>query len=388
MKSTEQSIYFCHPVFDNNKEFETKCIKKMKNEFGNDINIVNPFTDIIIPDEDKKKLSGSLDDYIQMLNKYFLPVIDKCDAICVFTSDYQKYADGVFRETQYALRKKKVVVEWWRVDRIKFYEESGTGLFIDNFFDVKKGVRCIVGHEKDMYRLNHEPHYREWNGGKCRAYTLQDPILSRFRILTDDWTNHCYIYTYDKSILQWHNGTESRAMFRNNKVGLNAVIELDSPDDPNSDKAKRLTFFNHISEFDMAIEKIVKVLEEWAKKATKKTGVVYKIEYNLQFSGNGVYIYLEGYYEDNLLEGGGFKDNFINILDTLKEKEDLGDKTKVHICNSKAPWNKYFKVPFSFHETRNRISIPLPKGKLDGKWIDRVSNVDNIMNDYINPFPI
>lgn len=365
-------IYFCHPVSDYNDEFETECIKKIEDEFGDefgDIEIINP-RNIKIDDSDKKKLSGSLDDYIEMMEKYFFPEIDRCDIIYVFASDYQKYTDGVIREIQYARKRGKTVIELWQKDRISFYHKSGVLNFIENFFDVKKGIRCVVGHEKDMYRLKHEPSYRLWENGKCRGYTLPDPISRKYDILRDYWCVHSLMYTFDKSVLTWNDASNSKSMFRDRRVGLNAVIELDSPDDPSSDKAKRLTFFDHIAEFDSVISKIDKILENETT------------EYNLMFSGNGIYVMLEGYYGEDLLEEGCFKQNFSNLLDTLKEKEGLGDKMRVHVDNAKAPWNDYFKICFTFHETRPRISIPLPKGKLDGKWIDKVSNVNNVMNDY------
>lgn len=365
-------IYFCHPVSDYNDEFDTECIKKIKNKFGDkfgDVEIINP-RNIKIDDSDKKKLSGSLDDYVTMMEKYFFPEIDKCDAIYVFASDYQKYTDGVYREIQYAKYKGKTVVEWWKEDRILFYSERCVLDFINKYFDVKKGVRCVVGHEKDMYRLKHEPSYRLWNGNKCRAYTLPDLKNWKYNALKDFWCLHSLMYTFDKSALEWNDGTESKSMFRDRRLGLNAVIELDSPDDPGSNKAKRLTFFDYINKFDDAIKKIDKILENETT------------DYNLMFSGNGIYVMLEGYYGDDLLEEGCFRDNFINLLDTLKEKENLGDKMKVHVDNAKAPWNDYFKLPLTFHETRPRMSIPLPKGKLDGKWIDRVSNMNNIMKDF------
>lgn len=369
MEPTEQTIYFCHPVFDYNEDFETNCIKEMKKEFGNRIKIINPHTDIKMSEEDRKKLSGSLDDYIQMLNKYFFPVIDNCDIVCVFTSDYQKYTDGVFREIQYATYRGKTVIEWWKKDRIKFYEESDVKQFIDNFFDVKKGVRCIAGHEKDMYRLKHQPSYRIWENNQCRAITIHDPISKKYDALVDYWCNHTFMYTFDKSILDWNDGLNSIPMFRDNRIGLNAVIDLDSPDDPGSNYAKRLTFFDYIDDFNNVINRIDKFLGD------------YTTDYNLQFSGNGIYINLEGYYGDDILEEDCARDMFINLLDNLREKQGLDNKLKVHVDNAGAPWNDFFKLPFTFHETKSRVSIPLPKGELDGEWINRVSNVNNITTD-------
>jgi hypothetical protein len=365
----EDMVYLCHPTYDFNVKFEAKCIKDIQNEFGF-VRLLNPRTDIILSEEDKKKLSGEKDGYIEMLNKHYLPAIDRCNIVAVFSSDYQNYPDGVFREVEYAKYRGKTVIEGWQLDRRKFYSESGVIKYLDNYFDVQKGIRCVVGHEKDLYRLKHEPSYRKWNGSKCRSYTLPDIFTGKYTSLLEYWCNHSYMYTFNKSVLDWNDEVNSIGMFTENMVGLNPVIELDSPDDPGSDKARRLTFFDYVKEYQVAIDRIVKILEE------------YTTDYNLQFSGNGIYICLEGYYGNDLLEEGCFSDNFSNILDILKEREGLDNKMKVHVCNSQAPWNKYFKIPFTFHETRPRVSIPLSANELDKEWIDRVSNVNNIMNDY------
>ena len=274
-------------------------------------------------------------------------------------------------------------MEEWQKQRLDFYQNSNALDFIENYFDVKKGVRCIACHEKDMYVLKHEPTYRLYDGkDKCRAYTLPDSISKDYSALIYYACVHSYVYTFDKCILEWNDIKNKKSIFIKNRVGLNTCIELDAPIDINSDKIKRLSFFDHIEQFNEAIEKIINKIKNICEDAKKITEIDYKIDYNLQFSGNGIYIHIEGYYEEDLLEPNAFKDNMINLIDILKEKEDLGDDIKVHVCNNKIPWNKYFKIPFTFHESRPRISIPLPKGKLDEKWIDEHSNVNNIMNDY------
>lgn len=258
-------------------------------------------------------------------------------------------------------------LEEWQQNRIKFYTQSKAFKFINDYFNVKKGTRMLIGHIKDMYKFKKDPTYRLYQHPECRYITLPDIITNKYEALKNYWCNHTSIYTFDKNLFEYHNEKITLNLARTAAIGINAVIELDSPDDPNSDKAKRLSFFDYINEFNIAISHIDKTLTNLTT------------DYNLMFSGNGIYIILEGYYEDNLED---YKENFINLLDTLKEKEELGDKLKVHIDNWKAPWNDYFKIPFTFHDSRKRISIPLPKKELDGEWINRVSNSDNIINDY------
>jgi hypothetical protein len=261
-------------------------------------------------------------------------------------------------------------MEDWQEQRVDFYQNSAALPFINNYFDVKKGVRLLFGHIKDMYKLKRMPTYRLYENNKCRYMTLPDVITRKYTPLKDYWCNHSSIYTFDKKVLQFHSDNDTLELGRNSAIGMNAVIELDSPNDPSYDKAKRLLFFDHIEEFNNVISQIDKKLNELTT------------DYNIMFSGNGIYIILESCYEDNFSQEGYYRDNFLNLLHTMQETEGLGDKFKVHIDNSKAPWNDFFKLPFTFHESRPRISIPLPKGELDSEFINEHSNVNNTLNDY------
>lgn len=260
------------------------------------------------------------------------------------------------------------ILEQWQQDRIKFYTESKALDFINDYFDVKKGVRCIVGHVKDMYALGRQPTYRIYDDNKCRALTIPDYLIpNTYSHLKDYWTVHSYMYVFDKRVLEWTALENRKDIMTESLIGINAVIELDSPEEPNSDKAKRTDFFDYVSEFNSTINLIDKRLTELGE------------DYNLQFSGNGIYMILEGYYDDNLQD---YVNNFINLIDRLREDDNLGCNLKVHVDNRSAPWNDYFKIPFTFHEKRPRVSIPLSKGELDKDWIKYVSNVDNIIYDY------
>ena len=257
-------------------------------------------------------------------------------------------------------------LEQWQTDRMNFYKNSGVLKFIDEYFNVKKGARCIVGHVKDMYALTRQPTYRIYKDNKCRVLTIPDSLTHNHMSLLDYWTVHSYMYVFDKRVLEWTDLENRKDIMKESLVGINAVIELDSPEDKNSDKAKRTSFFDYVHHFNEAINIIDKRLTELGE------------DYNLMFSGNGIYLLLEGYYGDNLND---YVDNFINLNDNLREN-GLGDNLKVHVDNRAAPWNDYFKCPFTFHEKRPRMSIPLPKGELDENWIRFVSYTENITYDY------
>lgn len=258
-------------------------------------------------------------------------------------------------------------LEQWQLQRIDLYTKSKALNFIKDYFNVKEGVKCIVGHVKDIYIKNRSPTYYRYENNKCRALTLPDRYSNDYTALGEFWCIHSLMYTFNSKVLDLMDTANHREVMATNIAGLNATIEIDSPEEPNTNKAKRTCFFDYINDFNITIDHIDKKLNNLGE------------DYNTMFSGNGIYIILEGYYESNLKE---YVSNFINLIDKMKEDEGLGNSLKVHVDNKSAPWNDYFKIPFTFHEKRPRIAIPLPKGELDKEWIDRVTNSTNILNDY------
>lgn len=258
-------------------------------------------------------------------------------------------------------------LEQWQYERTNFYENSKAHDFIKDYFNVKNGVRCIVGHIKDIYLKNKSPTYYKYENNNCRAMTIPDYHNKNYQALTEFWCIHSLMYIFNPIVLDWMDSLNHKKIITDNIVGLNAVIEIDSPEEPNSDKAKRTSFFDYINEFNTTINHIDKKLENIGE------------NYNIMFSGNGIYIILEGYYENNLRD---YVLNFINLVDVMKEDEGLGNNLKVHVDNKSAPWNDYFKLPFTFHEKRPRISIPLPKGEIQKDWLDNVTSTNNVLNDY------
>ena len=312
-----------------------------------------------------------------MMTEHFFNVIKNCDVIYPFVdSKLGKYSQGVLKEISYAKSNSIEVVESMIKPKMKsmtkiktlhkkrsdFYNKSNAMNFIKDYFDVKEGIRCVIGHEKNYLM----PTYRIWNNNKIKSNCR--PMLgdSLDKYLKKYNCNHTFIYTYKKEIDNWYPKTDKIKMYENNVVGMNQVIDLDMPDDIEGEKCRRQNFFDRVDEFNHVIDTVGGRLNDFGE------------EYQLMFSGNGIYMLLQGYYEENLDD---YRNNIINLIDHLKET-DLGDKSKVHICNKGAPWNRYYKLPFVFHETRPRMSVPLCNGKIDGEWLDRVSNVDNVLNDY------
>lgn len=258
-------------------------------------------------------------------------------------------------------------------------------LFMKEYFDVKKGVRCIAGHkypviDKQGKKVKTNPIYYVYSGEYIRMINPRIPKEEFNDVMKKIKTSHGFFFTFDSRVIDSFFPAIGRIEYIcSSIVGINYSIDLDAPHDSLEKGAKRLNFFDYISEFNLAIEKITKRLDEIGEK------------YNIMFSGNGIYIMLGGYYED--IDGDVM--NYVRDIDieieNMKINFDLGNKLKVHIDNVTLAWNKYVKLPFQPHGSYgNRYSIPIPIGYIgddkDNKdWIMRAcSNLDkDNVNDII-----
>lgn len=262
-------------------------------------------------------------------------------------------------------------LEQWQMDRLALYKGSGALDFIKNYFDVKQGVRCIAGHYIDY--PNSSPRYWEHNGNNCRMMTLPDVGSGKWSALIDFNCVHSFMHIFDKSVLEWMPYESRIETAEDSIIGMCAVLDIDTPYESNDEFAKRLDFFDFIPQFNNVISVVDSELEELGE------------EYNILFSGNGLKIEFAGFYGDDWED---YEEDFLDLIDKLKDECGLGDPLKVHVDNNQAPWNDYFKCPFTFHEIRNcnikkhRISMPVAKGEIDAEWLEYVSDVNTVMNNY------
>lgn len=256
-------------------------------------------------------------------------------------------------------------MEEWKKERFKFYTQSDALNFIKNYFNVKKGVRCIAGHYRE-YPKKGRCQYENFEN-KTRMITIPHIESKKFDALIEFNCVHSFMRIFHKSVLEWMDIKDYLPTIRNSSIGMNAILEIDTPYISLKEKSPRVDFFDCIND----INNIIKIIDKELENLNEK--------YNMMFSGNGLYFILEGYYnEDSFMD---YKENFINLFENM-QKNGLGDKLKVHIDNKGAPWNDYMKIPFTFHERKPRITVPLPKGDINIEWLKRVSNIDNVMNDY------
>ncbi len=256
-------------------------------------------------------------------------------------------------------------MEDWQKQRLNFYTKSEALDFIKKYFNVKKGVRCVACHYREYPKKGR--HQYEHFENKVRMITIPHIKNEIPNILTDFNCVHSFMRIFRKSVLEWMDIKDYLPTIRNSSIGMNAILEIDTPYVSLEEKSPRIDFFDCINDINNTIKIIDKELENINEK------------YNMMFSGNGLYFILEGYYnEDTFMD---YKENFINLFENM-QKNGLGDKLKVHIDNKLAPWNDYMKIPFTFHERKPRITVPLPKGDIDTEWLKRVSHTTNIMNNY------
>lgn len=111
----DMKIYFAHSIFDIHSQYEEKCIEKIKEEFGHDVDIVNTKAMLSRSDRlDLGKISGKKFDGVASKFEYF---IDTCDIIvCAKTWNNIafrcRYSPDVFREIEYARKTGKKIFEF------------------------------------------------------------------------------------------------------------------------------------------------------------------------------------------------------------------------------------------------------------------------------------
>lgn len=269
-------------------------------------------------------------------------------------------------------------MENWQNERMKFYAESGLlskGGFFDEYFKLRQGVRCVAGHFIDY--PDRSPQYYEYdNQGNCRMITLPD-CDGKWNYLVDWYTVHGFMFAFDERVLDWMPmfGNEHNDIIEENVVGLNAVLEIDTPYESEEEGAARLDFFGWVDEFNDVICKVGKILEDRGE------------EYNIIFSGNGIYIVFEGCYiglDADTEEFERYKKNFEKLFLKLQFEEGLGERVKIHIDNKAVPWNDYMKIPFTGHPN-GRMSVPIGGSAggvsdvmIDGEWLKNVCYEDTL----------
>lgn len=258
--------------------------------------------------------------------------------------------------------------EEWRnkirdTERSRFilYNEPKTIDFILKFFDMenKQAARCRVWTKE---RVGEEPIIARYGRNQKLISLAKENIMKQ---LFECHTTYFYEFLFDKEGI-------SSSITKNQKkkqiVGVSPVMDIDAPSIFENEGTKnevvvgRESMFGYIDDFNSTIELIDSELKE--------VGMDYKVS----GSGNGVYIIGEPFYSEKEEEIYQYVDKFTELINDINNVKE--NKLEIH-DNAKA-WSFYYKIPFTFHVNRQRISIPLNKGKLNGEWMDKATDIKRL----------
>jgi hypothetical protein len=241
--------------------------------------------------------------------------------------------------------------------------------FILSFFELenKKGARCRVW-------------TKELEDGKqiLARYGRNQKLISLgkeniMKQLFEGHTTYFYEFIFDSSGI---GNAFTKMQKKKQIIGISPVMDIDAPSIYENEGTKneyvigRESMFDYIDDFNNTIGIIENELKE------------VEIEWNMSSSGNGIYIIGKPFYSENQEEIYKYADKFVEIIDDVNHVKE--NKLEIH-DNAKA-WSYYYKIPFSFHVNRQRISIPLRKGKLDEQWLDKMTDIRNLSNNNCKNF--
>lgn len=228
--------------------------------------------------------------------------------------------------------------------------------FILKFFNVRTGIRARAFQDKSK-----KLYYRYgWKGQEnlvplTGAYFFQQIENAKAAIFF-------YEYLFDDRVTK-RDIKKDEIVGHNDKItGATFVFEIDMPRDEDN---KKYDFFDHFSKI-MVVKRRVEI--ELKQR---------KIEYNCVFSGNGIYIIIESLYLKDVNKDvywlRGLRRSYVKMLNRVT----YVTKPIPVVDDRELGWANYFKIPFTFHESRDRMTIPISKGYIDKEWLDKATNLSN-----------
>lgn len=257
--------------------------------------------------------------------------------------------------------------------------------FILKFFEVKKGNRCRVrfGVGRDSVTYYNNEKYRNIPSTKSFVSINKDNIIDEL----SKSASHFFTHLFDDdsinkgltNIDNWEYGQfnlEFRKYVMSKYVGITYVIDIDSP-------KLYPEIEGNIERYDFFEPKIINYFNEATKLVAEELDNI--VEYNCMFSGNGFYFILESFYpEDNT----NIFDDIISYKDVIEAKLNEVDikleelNNPIRIKAKSEGWNRYYKIPFTFHRHKPKISVPLNKryiGELNPIWLDYITDISTLI---------
>lgn len=277
-------------------------------------------------------------------------------------------------------------------NKMALYSNKDIVKFILDFFRVRKGVRCRTRFNNRKMPFNYEDYGDNLEHHRFNLVTIDGSnIIPELRYGLSHFLQHIYNkevltdaeeevdtllkkYGIDRKDIKKRRPIVKKIM-ESHYIGINNVIDIDSPY-INENTTERTDFFDSkvIGHFNEATRLVAKELDEVGE------------PYNCEFSGNGFYFITESYYPDEYLNRNhstlfAYKQKMKRICDEVDYM--LWEKNiPIEIKFKKEGWSRFNKIPFAFHDSKARISIPLGKehiGNIDAKWLDEHTSIENII---------
>lgn len=264
------------------------------------------------------------------------------------------------------------IMDKYKIDseyRLKFYHENLNMVnYMRRFLDKQeKGTlcRCLLVDEHKNVKGDIIP------GGFYYTDKLKSGYAFTNRI--DEWslknsiTIHYYSWVYSKGIFDnvYINDVHKHV------IGVRPTIDIDAPyDEELSKKLKKKTRVDILFD-DKYIEDAKETIKLIIKELNDVDDKTIPIKFIIQFSGNGFYIRLDKNFYGSESDISIFDDKWVELKRNVNHETGFDN-----IDIRRGAWNRFYKVPFTFHSYYNRLSINLPENfNLD--YLLKHSNPDN-----------
>jgi len=279
---------------------------------------------------------------------------------------------------------------------IDFYKKNPEVVkFILDFFKLKKGKKGVRSRVVHNMREGRVPIIYCQYGLICFTDINRENL---WRLTREVGTIHFREWAYDEIVRKVDRSKIEGYEFEEHRMGVSVVLDIDAPTFITGNKEVKVDFFgiengnDYFDDFQKAKRIIEKELDELG------------LEYNCLFSGNGIYLIIESDYPKKLDEL--LADTYINKTMNTDEVSKINEfwdveyvsKIRANIVDINRilyengvlcsidprwkAWSVYHKIPFTYHGSKDRLSIPICKGDMNKEWMDYVTNLDNL--DKIN----
>jgi len=267
-------------------------------------------------------------------------------------------------------------MEGYKMDkkyRLMFYKKNPIFIkYLRNFFNIEKGVRCrCLLVETPSHIKTQSQNTMTINGKEIRtSFVYRDGSNNDYGFpLTNVIDNYCL----NAVTIHFFNSIYNEGILKNNRqqdisshiIGLTPVFDIDVPKSKSiKDKRDKNDILSKPDYIEDVVEGI-KIIDMELKEIDEYENS------SIQFSGNGFYVMLDNFY-GNIDAIDLYCENFIGLVEDIIQDTGL----KIDVWNR--DWHRFFKAPYSFHKTYNRISVPLPRD-FTYEYLLKYTNPDNYL---------